>query len=125
MGLLSVSSTFDCDPTETYIFFPSRENTMSRVQCPPPRSNPPPGRLGTITSRGPRAFRSPFWYGKRTTESVFATKTYLGFAPRDRKSTRLNSSHGSISYAVFCLKKKISGGDEDYAMHVAMLAELC
>src|SRR5699024_12595292 len=27
-------------------------------------------------------------------------------APRDRKSTRLNSSHVSISYAVFCLKKK-------------------
>src|SRR5438876_2149203 len=26
---------------------------------------------------------------------------------RDRKSTRLNSSHPSISYAVFCLKKKI------------------
>src|SRR3989337_24620 len=26
--------------------------------------------------------------------------------PSDRKSTRLNSSHGSISYAVFCLKKK-------------------
>src|SRR5438128_5015047 len=25
----------------------------------------------------------------------------------DRKSTRLNSSHGSISYAVFCLKKKM------------------
>src|SRR5438309_7844925 len=27
---------------------------------------------------------------------------------RDRKSTRLNSSHSSISYAVFCLKKKKS-----------------
>src|SRR3712207_9376068 len=27
-------------------------------------------------------------------------------APRDRKSTRLNSSHANISYAVFCLKKK-------------------
>src|SRR5438874_3345738 len=27
---------------------------------------------------------------------------------RDRKSTRLNSSHVEISYAVFCLKKKIS-----------------
>src|SRR5438876_8081855 len=26
--------------------------------------------------------------------------------PEDRKSTRLNSSHPSISYAVFCLKKK-------------------
>src|SRR6266513_1663474 len=31
----------------------------------------------------------------------------VGSAPaRDRKSTRLNSSHVSISYAVFCLKKK-------------------
>src|SRR5438876_9106772 len=29
-------------------------------------------------------------------------------AKRDRKSTRLNSSHPSISYAVFCLKKKMS-----------------
>src|SRR5689334_24702117 len=28
------------------------------------------------------------------------------FGWRDRKSTRLNSSHSSISYAVFCLKKK-------------------
>src|SRR5690242_21057718 len=30
-------------------------------------------------------------------------------APTDRKSTRLNSSHMSISYAVFCLKKKKQG----------------
>src|SRR5207245_3326124 len=30
----------------------------------------------------------------------------LGLSLSDRKSTRLNSSHGSISYAVFCLKKK-------------------
>src|SRR5689334_8178813 len=30
-----------------------------------------------------------------------------GRAPADRKSTRLNSSHSSTSYAVFCLKKKI------------------
>src|SRR5688572_32677222 len=28
----------------------------------------------------------------------------------DRKSTRLNSSHSQISYAVFCLKKKIDAG---------------
>src|SRR2546430_8462315 len=28
------------------------------------------------------------------------------FQPQDRKSTRLNSSHSQISYAVFCLKKK-------------------
>src|SRR2546422_1187615 len=36
------------------------------------------------------------WYGRTTAK-------YLN---RDRKSTRLNSSHGYISYAVFCLKKK-------------------
>src|SRR5450432_4610636 len=34
-----------------------------------------------------------------------AWRTYRG---RDRKSTRLNSSHDQISYAVFCLKKKNS-----------------
>src|SRR5690606_41146003 len=31
---------------------------------------------------------------------------YIGKQPQDRKSTRLNSSHVKISYAVFCLKKK-------------------
>src|SRR3712207_7782727 len=31
---------------------------------------------------------------------------YCGCQPADRKSTRLNSSHANISYAVFCLKKK-------------------
>src|SRR5687768_18329886 len=32
----------------------------------------------------------------------------FNFPDPDRKSTRLNSSHGYISYAVFCLKKKIN-----------------
>src|SRR5689334_24631662 len=38
-------------------------------------------------------------------------------SPRDRKSTRLNSSHSSISYAVFCLKKKtkVSKGNAELA----------
>src|SRR3712207_8849302 len=31
---------------------------------------------------------------------------WMSFGGRDRKSTRLNSSHANISYAVFCLKKK-------------------
>src|SRR5256885_11631950 len=34
-----------------------------------------------------------------------------GFALADRKSTRLNSSHLVISYAVFCLKKKKTSSD--------------
>src|SRR2546427_2968056 len=49
---------------------------------------------------------------------------------RDRKSTRLNSSHSQISYAVFCLKKKkreiraVSAGPElrYYRTHAALSA---
>src|SRR5438876_3803954 len=38
----------------------------------------------------------------------------------DRKSTRLNSSHPSISYAVFCLKKKKKNKKNEYcAWHVS------
>src|SRR3712207_7120031 len=35
-------------------------------------------------------------------------------AKRDRKSTRLNSSHANISYAVFCLKKKNTADNLHY-----------
>src|SRR5256885_13979613 len=37
---------------------------------------------------------------------TLAHQSSLGAGPEDRKSTRLNSSHLVISYAVFCLKKK-------------------
>src|SRR3712207_7578786 len=37
--------------------------------------------------------------------TIYAGATILG-GETDRKSTRLNSSHANISYAVFCLKKK-------------------
>src|SRR3712207_9011084 len=47
--------------------------------------------LGTWTEATPNTFR----------------KTHVHQNP-DRKSTRLNSSHANISYAVFCLNKKIS-----------------
>src|SRR2546422_5808325 len=57
---------------------------------------------------------------RRALVGVLGDKDYLGMIdcltpevdsfvftmPEDRKSTRLNSSHGYISYAVFCLKKK-------------------
>src|SRR2546429_5462049 len=55
------------------------------IRPPTPRSGAPP--------RTPRA-RSRY--------------EALGGGLQDRKSTRLNSSHGYISYAVFCLKEKIS-----------------
>src|SRR5206468_10054121 len=37
---------------------------------------------------------------------IFALDATASREPTDRKSTRLNSSHDQISYAVFCLKKK-------------------
>src|SRR5690349_22677003 len=50
----------------------------------------PPSPHRSTTKR--RSNRSPTWRCRRS--------------PTDRKSTRLNSSHVEISYAVFCLKKK-------------------
>src|SRR3712207_7859696 len=53
----------------------------------------------------------PFDVHGATGGKVFETAPQLGGAgavlAEDRKSTRLNSSHANISYAVFCLKKKI------------------
>src|SRR3989442_5266840 len=39
---------------------------------------------------------------------------------RDRKSTRLNSSHVRISYAVFCLKKKKKNSNLLYVLHIEL-----
>src|SRR2546430_9263012 len=41
-------------------------------------------------------------------ETIKKIDSVTGLCPPDRKSTRLNSSHSQISYAVFCLKKKKS-----------------
>src|SRR2546428_11967371 len=55
----------------------------------------------------------PIWWGahpkRPDPEKAFLSKGHAwddGTEHRDRKSTRLNSSHDQISYAVFCLKKK-------------------
>src|SRR3712207_7435723 len=42
--------------------------------------------------------------GRQTRSRIVAPSCF--YPTRDRKSTRLNSSHANISYAVFCLKKK-------------------
>src|SRR5438309_3028848 len=60
------------------------------------------GAGGGLTNRGRhpgRLWRQPVHWPRHLT---FGSQS----ARRDRKSTRLNSSHSSISYAVFCLKKK-------------------
>src|SRR2546430_10191536 len=53
----------------------------------------PPGAAATPAARGGGAHRA-------------RSRRRTVLRARDRKSTRLNSSHSQISYAVFCLKKK-------------------
>src|SRR3712207_6974945 len=62
------------------------------------RDNPCALRLCLAQSRRARPTRLPADPGLRSPRG--------GEAVGDRKSTRLNSSHANISYAVFCLKKK-------------------
>src|SRR2546426_9095392 len=73
-------------------------------------------------------FRSPVERARRASSPPFRRRPGLADARRpawsvrrDRKSTRLNSSHLVISYAVFCLKKKkkISKTNECWAHHVS------
>src|SRR5690625_6477206 len=46
------------------------------------------------------------WRGLAATPEFIGLDNYVRLFNEDRKSTRLNSSHVAISYAVFCLKKK-------------------
>src|SRR5207245_11794378 len=56
----------------------------------------------------PEHFGTVAWLTKHpeVSERAIAALNLDMVGEKDRKSTRLNSSHGSISYAVFCLKKK-------------------
>src|SRR2546427_8921748 len=53
-----------------------------------------------------RSFRGGTRRSFRHTSSPARSTRSSRWCSRDRKSTRLNSSHSQISYAVFCLKKK-------------------
>src|SRR2546427_6845175 len=66
-------------------------------------------RSGARTSNGTvRVSRGSRWTRANALRSRTARST------RDRKSTRLNSSHSQISYAVFCLKKKKKNNELDH-----------
>src|SRR2546430_8903709 len=80
-----------------------RKSSLGRWSCMPDRTieallleerafAPPPAFRQSAIARDERVYDQ-------------ATKDLQGFWA-DRKSTRLNSSHSQISYAVFCLKKK-------------------
>src|SRR5207249_5842331 len=71
----------------------------------------PVTRFETLQPRLQRRFRDPLHHGIQGRHDLRAGREcasggFFGLTEQDRKSTRLNSSHVSISYAVFCLKKK-------------------
>src|SRR2546430_7484727 len=66
--------------------------------------------------RDPAGVPTGWWRGVGPTRSVFAVESL------DRKSTRLNSSHSQISYAVFCLKKKTNEALHPNALDHDLLA---
>src|SRR3712207_6984163 len=63
------------------------------------------GFLRAAAARGPR-LRLPPSDKRRLDDAKVRLRPPVLRHTRDRKSTRLNSSHANISYAVFCLKKK-------------------
>src|SRR5689334_24003847 len=73
--------------------------------------------LNALTSRGVHVVTVNDYLAARDSEWMGAVYKFLGLTVGcilDRKSTRLNSSHSSISYAVFCLKKKIKSNNLIY-----------
>src|SRR5207245_4468547 len=71
-----------------------------------------PGAIAATRKNGARTLLANILSNAATSNSAVGAKSAIpallirmSMSP-DRKSTRLNSSHGSISYAVFCLKKK-------------------
>src|SRR2546422_3767741 len=79
------------------------KDSLAETSCG--RAGPAPGQIGGHHHRaeghGQETVRQ---LQKRAAARSLADQ--LGELTKDRKSTRLNSSHGYISYAVFCLKKK-------------------
>src|SRR5438477_3621470 len=105
MSVLSLLFLFFHDPATTENYTLSLHDALpisARKARPTPKGSAKfPPRL-TRTWRG--AYRSGS--SSRRWPSRCAKIRWFGGTPGDRKSTRLNSSHMSISYAVFCLKKK-------------------
>src|SRR2546422_1416041 len=79
-------------------------------------SRRPPTSASRGTGRPRHRRRLEPWLGTASTAPPWEVPSNSPGCPRfgtrqDRKSTRLNSSHGYISYAVFCLKKKKKTGE--------------
>src|SRR5207253_9174509 len=92
--------------------FPTRRSSDLPQRCELGRKGPQtPGHHGIVGAVGEApdlALQSPTASLERQREPAAVAQERLGRVGRrrrDRKSTRLNSSHVAISYAVFCLQK--------------------
>src|SRR3712207_7005385 len=72
----------------------------------PPRSTLFPYTTLFRSARGAQTGQAMLVDGQLPAEELFSRQRIALAGLLDRKSTRLNSSHANISYAVFCLKKK-------------------
>src|SRR2546421_9698422 len=73
--------------------------------------------LGALAADADSYLSAPGWEPTLDGGGRTSIRKMLDFV--DRKSTRLNSSHDQISYAVFCLKKKRQEGTEQLAVSSA------
>src|SRR2546429_6354104 len=80
-----------------------RCSDLTSVAAPPAQRD---FHLGRASDRTEPARRMPAATSRPTTWVLNKKNCFGVGCAADRKSTRLNSSHGYISYAVFCLKKK-------------------
>src|SRR5258707_2166001 len=72
-----------------------------------------------VTESGVNPGNTPFAGDPSATGNVLTNDTDVdtGDTKTDRKSTRLNSSHANISYAVFCFKKKTAHETTNYTLN--------
>src|SRR5437667_7503849 len=96
VSMRRIADKIEYSPTTIYIYFKDKAELLEQV-CKET--------FGRLVQRLSKIMEQPGDPVERLKRGLIAYIEF-GLANPDRKSTRLNSSHITISYAVFCLKKK-------------------
>src|SRR5690606_42004603 len=97
---------YGCFQSAQLVLFCNCSSPPRELDAFPTRRSSDLERTWDVGQRGRSRYRIATAFGTRCHGSR-RCNTRIASGDRDRKSTRLNSSHVKISYAVFCLKKKI------------------